>query len=98
MTGSGAEPAVRWILLAYAASSAVAFLAYGLDKRRAVRGGRRVPERTLHLLELLGGWPGALAGAATFRHKTAKTSYRLVRAAIVGLHLLGWGWWLSRRG
>ncbi len=89
---------MRWVLVTYAVASAAAFLAYGFDKRRAVRGGRRVSERTLHLLEALGGWPGALAGAATFHHKTSKTSYRLVRGAIVCLHLAGWGWWLSKRG
>ena len=88
---------MAWLLLAYATASVATFVAYGLDKRRAGRGGRRVSERTLHLLELVGGWPGALAGAATFRHKTAKTSYRVVRGAIVGLHLAAWGWWLSRR-
>ncbi len=30
--------------------SSVAFLAYGFDKRRARNGGRRVPEKTLHLM------------------------------------------------
>ena len=88
---------MRWVLVTYAVASVAAFLAYAFDKRRAVRGGRRVPERTLHLLELVGGWPGALVAAATFRHKTAKTSYRLVRGAIVCLHLAAWGWWLSKR-
>jgi uncharacterized membrane protein YsdA (DUF1294 family) len=88
---------VAWILGTYVVVSLVTFATYAFDKRRAARGGRRVPERTLHGLELAGGWPGALVAAATFRHKTRKTSYRLVRATIVLLHLVAWGWWIQNR-
>lgn len=41
-------------------------------------GSWRVPENTLHLLALLGGWPGALYAQQTLRHKTQKTSFRIV--------------------
>jgi len=67
--------------------SAASFAVYGLDKRRAVVGGRRVPERTLHLLALLGGWPGALFGQRHFRHKTHKVSFLLAFWAVVALHV-----------
>ena len=68
-----------WILL----SSLVAFVAHGRDKRAARLGRRRTPERTLHLLELVGGWPGALLAMTVFHHKTRKASYFLVTALIV---------------
>ena len=55
-------PTTAIVLGIYAAMSAVTFMAYGWDKRRARTGGRRVPERTLQTLALLGGWPGALLG------------------------------------
>ena len=77
--------------------SVVAFVAYGIDKRRAARGERRIPEARLHGIELLGGWPGALLGARVFRHKTRKGSYRIVRGLIVVAHLVAWGWFLGRR-
>lgn len=86
------------VVLAYALASGVAFVLYGLDKRRAARGGRRVPERTLHVVELLGGWPGALAASAAFRHKTKKRGFRAVRGLIVGLHVALWIAWFVVRG
>ncbi|TLM94745.1 MAG: DUF1294 domain-containing protein [Actinobacteria bacterium] len=58
--------------------SAVAFVAYGRDKAAARRGMRRTPESTLHLIALLGGWPGALVAQRAFRHKTRKTSFQVV--------------------
>ena len=48
----------------------VAFTVYGADKRRAKKDRRRVPEKTLFLLALIGGSVGAWAGMYTFRHKT----------------------------
>jgi uncharacterized membrane protein YsdA (DUF1294 family) len=47
-----------------------------------------VPEATLHLAELLGGWPGAFLAQRRFRHKTRKVSFQLVFAVIVLLHQL----------
>ena len=58
-------------LLAYlAAVNAITFAVYGADKRRAKKGKRRVPEKTLFLLAAVGGSAGALAGMRAFRHKT----------------------------
>lgn len=68
-----------WLVPAvYAAMSLVTFFAYGLDKRAARRRTWRVPEATLHVLSLLGGWPGALVAQAFFRHKTMKQPFRAV--------------------
>jgi uncharacterized membrane protein YsdA (DUF1294 family) len=83
----------------YALMSVITFVAYGIDKRRAERGKRRVPEQTLHVLELLGGWPGAALGQTFFRHKQQKLSYMFVFGVIVLLHVaasIGAGWmgWL----
>ena len=65
--------------LALAALSAVAsvacFILYALDKSAARQGRRRTPERTLLLLGLAGGWPGALAAQQLLRHKSSKLSF-----------------------
>ena len=63
---------------AYSLMSVVTAAVYLLDKRLAIRGARRIPERTLHGLELLGGWPGALVAQQVFRHKNRKPSFFLV--------------------
>jgi len=68
--------------------SLVCFVVYGWDKRQAMSYGRRVPERTLHLLAFLGGWPGALMGQRHFRHKTRKLSFLIVFGLVVVLHIV----------
>ncbi|MEM8670988.1 MAG: DUF1294 domain-containing protein [Planctomycetota bacterium] len=82
---------MKYFFLAYVAAvlvlSIVAFLLYGWDKRRARRDGDRVPEKTLQLIALLGGWPGALLGQRFFRHKTQKTSFQIIFWLCVLLHI-----------
>ncbi len=73
-----------WVTLIMSFSCLVA---YGIDKRRANLEKRRISERKLHLMEALGGWPGAVLGQQMFRHKTIKMSFRLVLWAIIVLHV-----------
>jgi uncharacterized membrane protein YsdA (DUF1294 family) len=79
-----------WLGCAYALVSLLTLVVYAWDKRAARRGGRRTPEATLHLLELLGGWPGALVAQRLIRHKNAKPGYQIVFWLIVALHLAAW--------
>ena len=65
-----------WVIPAwYAVASVVAWSLYASDKRRAREGRWRVKEGTLHLAEILGGWPGAFLAQRRFRHKTVKWSF-----------------------
>lgn len=64
--------------VAYTLLSLASFLMYALDKAAASRGAQRTPESTLHLMDLLGGWPGALVAQQTTRHKTVKASFQSV--------------------
>ena len=60
------------------------FLVMGLDKRKAVKGRRRISESTLLALAFLLGAPGILAAMPIFRHKTKKVLFLiLVPLAIV---------------
>lgn len=60
---------------AYGGLSVVALAAYRADKAAAQQGRWRTPESTLHLIGLLGGWPGALVARPLFRHKTRKQPF-----------------------
>ena len=54
------------------AFSLITFIFFGLDKLKAKIGGKRIPEKTLLTLSILGGAPGAILAMSLFRHKTAK--------------------------
>lgn len=64
-----------WPLWLYLGMSIICFAAYGIDKQAAIAGRWRLPESTLLLPGLLGGWPGAIIGQQVYRHKTKKTAY-----------------------
>ena len=58
--------------------SLISFARYAHDKRRANGGGRRVRERTLHIVAFCGGWPGALVAQRRLRHKTLKSPFLIL--------------------
>lgn len=85
----GLPPAV---VLAYLLASAVCFAAYAFDKSAARAGARRTPERTLLLLGLAGGWPGAVLAQQWLRHKTRKQPFQGLFWLSVAVHALAAGW------
>ena len=58
-------------------------LTFSWDKARAKRRGRRVPERKLLWLAVLGGSPAALLGRWIFQHKTRKRGFTMWLLGIV---------------
>ena len=60
----------------------IVFAMYGVDKRKAKRGRRRISEKTLLLTAALMGGLGALTGMFAFRHKTKHAKF------LVGVPLL----------
>jgi uncharacterized membrane protein YsdA (DUF1294 family)/cold shock CspA family protein len=67
-----------YILVLYLVGSPLTYIVYALDKSAAKKGAWRTPEKTLHFLALLGGWPGALVAQQMLRHKSQKQSFRTV--------------------
>ncbi len=77
------------------ALNALSFAVYGWDKARSkVRGARRVPEKALFLLALLGGSVGAVAGMRVWRHKTRHWYFKYGLPAIL-LAQLALAWYLG---
>ena len=64
------EHLVRYFPVWLAAFSVIAFALMGIDKAKARRGSRRIPEKTLFLFTLLGGGIGGTLGMHVFHHKT----------------------------
>lgn len=76
LAAAGRVPVV--VPVVYLVLSALSWLMYWWDKDAAGQGARRTPESTLHFVDLLGGWPGALIAQQQFRHKTVKASFQAV--------------------
>ncbi len=66
--------------------SGITYLAYASDKRRARAKQWRVSEAQLHLMEMVGGWPGAFLAQRNLRHKCSKGNYQLVFWTIILAH------------
>jgi uncharacterized membrane protein YsdA (DUF1294 family) len=70
----------------YIAGSAITFFVYAWDKSAARNDRWRTQESTLHLLSLLGGWPGALVAQRVLRHKSSKRPFLIVFWGTVALN------------
>ena len=78
--------AAHWIAAYLIGLSSVSYLLFKTDKRRSQANDWRIPERRLHLVELLGGWPGALLAQRRLRHKSSKFRYQFTFWLIVGAY------------
>lgn len=66
------SPLAMWFLLI----NMLTLVMYGADKIAARKGMRRVPEATLLVFGVTGGWLGAIVGQQLFRHKTQKQPFK----------------------
>ena len=82
----------------YAGFSVIAFIAYAADKSAAQKNQWRTKESTLHMLGLIGGWPGALLAQQVLRHKSKKGSFRIAFWLTVVVNCGALGWLLTSSG
>ncbi len=61
-------------VIVYALVNLAVFGIYGLDKRKAIKGEWRTPEKNLIAAAVMGA-PGALLGMIVFRHKIRKPKF-----------------------
>ena len=68
----------------YLAASAIAYVLYAVDKSAARHNRWRTPESHLHIISLVGGWPGAFFAQKSLRHKSSKKEFKhMFRITIV---------------
>ena len=68
--------------------SVLSFILFGVDKKIAHNSGRRLSERNLLLVTLLGGTAGSALGMLVFRHKISKTLFLFKIIVIIILQIL----------
>lgn len=80
------------VLGLYVVISIVVFVVYALDKSAARKNEWRIQESTLHLLALIGGWPGALVAQKLLHHKSRKQSFQAAfwATVIFNCGIVGW--------
>jgi uncharacterized membrane protein YsdA (DUF1294 family) len=82
----------------YFALSTLTYLFYRIDKEAARKGRWRTEEATLHILALIGGWPGALIAQGRLRHKNRKPSFQLAFRTTVLVNCAALFWLHSAAG
>ena len=79
------------VIIAYASYlvllSLITFIAYGVDKKKAIKGKYRAKEKTLLSLSFLGGAFGGYPAMLIFRHKTKGEHWYFTAVNWLGLLL-----------
>ena len=79
------------VIIAYASYlvllSLITFIAYGVDKKKAIEGKYRTKEKTLLSLSFLGGAFGGYPAMLIFRHKTKGEHWYFTAVNWLGLLL-----------
>lgn len=66
---------VKNIVAYFVIINIIGFFIMWLDKRKAIKGSWRIPEKTLFIVTALGGGIGTTIGMYVFRHKTQKIQF-----------------------
>ena len=87
---------LNYVLYAVLAVNVVTWAAFAIDKWKARRQARRIPEKWLIGLSWATGFVGGWIAMGQFRHKTIKKSFR-IRMYLVSIFNLAWVlvwlWW-----
>ena len=67
-----------YIIPYYVLVSAFTYYMYSEDKDFAQNGNWRISESTLHFLSIFGGWTGAIIAQNILKHKSSKTSFKII--------------------
>lgn len=83
----------------YLEASLFTYWLYQADKNAAIaRQPQRLPEESLQMFSLIGGWPGALFAQKKLAHKRSKALFQREFWLIVLANCIMLGWLLSQHG
>ncbi|MUJ28925.1 DUF1294 domain-containing protein [Aliivibrio fischeri] len=88
----------KMLLVLYLGMSLITYAMYAVDKNAAKKGNWRTPENTLHVLSLLGGWPGALFAQNQFRHKSKKQPFKTILWITIFVNIGAFAWTFTSSG
>ncbi|MUJ23711.1 DUF1294 domain-containing protein [Aliivibrio fischeri] len=88
----------KMFLVLYLGMSLITYAMYAVDKNAAKKGNWRTPENTLHVLSLLGGWPGALFAQNQFRHKSKKQPFKTILWITIFMNIGAFAWTFTSSG
>ena len=73
----------------------IAFILYGIDKKKAIKDRFRIPERVLIFVAIIGGALGAFLGMHIFHHKTKKKKFSITVPVflVIWILLVIWGFY-----
>ena len=76
------------LLFWYLFTNITALFLYGIDKKKAIDGAFRIPEKTLIMMSVLGGGIGSLIGMRLFHHKTRKPKFVILVPVFTVMHIV----------
>ena len=79
---------MNYLLIYLLTINLISFIAYGIDKRKAIKNKWRIKEATLLGLSFIGGSIGALMGMIIFHHKTKKPRFKIGVPVMLIIHLV----------
>ena len=65
------------IIILFMGVNLVSFILFFIDKRKAIKGSERIPEKNFFYLCLAGGWLLGFIAIFLMRHKNKKLSFML---------------------
>jgi uncharacterized membrane protein YsdA (DUF1294 family)/cold shock CspA family protein len=86
------------VLGLYIMASSLAFVFYKRDRAMAETHQRKLPENTLHLWSLIGGWPGAALAQKLAHPRSRRRSFQIVYWITIVLNGIAFFWMLSPQG
>lgn len=78
----------KYLFIYLIAINVISFLAFYIDKQKAVSNGFRIAESILIMLSAIGGFIGSVIAIYTIRHKNRKVQFLFKLYLVLALELL----------